>query len=79
MERKSSKLEQHQRPELEAQLHTHTAPAGTAFESVDELLRHDAAQTALPPQLEQRLAQSVENITPTRPAWWQRWLGKREP
>jgi hypothetical protein len=44
----TSKLEQHQRAELEAQLHTQPAPAGKAFENVDELLRHDAAQTAAP-------------------------------
>ena len=78
MERKSSKLEQHQHPELEAQLHSQTAPAGTAFESVDELLRHDAAQTALPPQLETRLAQSIENTPPPARSWWQRWLGKND-
>ncbi len=76
MEPKSSKLEQQQGSELEAQLHTRTAPAGTVFESVDELLRQDAAQTALPPRLEARLAQSIENTPPPARSWWQRWLGK---
>jgi len=75
MDRKISKLQSQERAELEAQLHTQTAPAGTAFESVDELLRHDAAQTALPPQLEARLAPSIANTPPPARSWWQRLLG----
>jgi hypothetical protein len=78
MDRKTSKLEQQERAELEAQLHTQPALAGKVFENVDELLRHDAAQTPPPPQLEERLAQSVANTPPPARSWWQRWIGKKE-
>lgn len=42
------------------------------FSSVEELLRHDAGQTALPDNLEHRLRQSVAGEAP-RP-WWKRFL-----
>jgi hypothetical protein len=74
MERKTSKLQQHESAELEAQSHASATPAGSVFENVDELIRHDAAQTSPPPHLEERLAISVEDIPPAPRSWWQRWL-----
>lgn len=45
------------------------------FASVEELLRCDAKQTAVPPAIAQRLARSLQN-QPRRPrSWWRRWLG----
>jgi hypothetical protein len=78
MERKTSKLEQHQQPELEAQQQTQSAPPGKAFENVDELLRYDAAQTEPPVELKDRLARSVESTPPAALPWWRRWLGTKE-
>jgi hypothetical protein len=78
MERKTSKLEQHQQPELEARRDTQSTPPGKAFENVDELLRYDAAQTNPPVELEDRLARSVENTPLTARPWWRRWLGAKE-
>ena len=77
MERKSSKLEQQQAAELEVNLHAQAAPAGEVFDSVEELLRHDASQTLPPPQLEARIAQSVKGIAPPDRTGWQRWLGTK--
>lgn len=50
--------------------------AAREFATVEELLRHDAAQTPVPPAVAQRLAQSVSQLPP-RPAraWWRRLLG----
>jgi hypothetical protein len=76
MERKTSKLQQHERAESEAQLQTSAPPAANVFENVDELIRHDAAQTAPPPRLEERLATSAQDISPAPRSWWQRWLQK---
>jgi hypothetical protein len=73
MERKT-KLQQQQSQELEA--HQQTRPAaGTSFESVDEMLRYDAAQTSPPARVEERLAKSVETLPPPARSWWRRWLG----
>jgi hypothetical protein len=44
------------------------------FTSVEEVLRHDAGQTAVPPGIAERLALSVQNVTPPERSWWQRWL-----
>jgi hypothetical protein len=46
------------------------------FASVDEALRHDAAQTAVPAVIAERLAQSIRNLPPPERAWWQRILGR---
>lgn len=48
------------------------------FDSVEELLRHDAGQTTAPPALAARVMNSIAGETaPDRPAsspWWKRWL-----
>lgn len=69
-----SKLQHQERTELQAEVHAQSATPGQVFENVEELLRHDAAQTQPPPQLQVRLAQSIEKEpTPSRP-WWKRIL-----
>ena len=42
------------------------------FASVEEVLRHDAGQTAVPPGIAERLARSVQNVPPPERSWWQR-------
>jgi hypothetical protein len=44
------------------------------FTSVEEVLRHDAGQTAVPPGIAERLARSVQNVPSPERSWWQRWL-----
>lgn len=46
------------------------------FASVEELLRHDAGQTALPETLEHRLRESVAGETPK--PWWKRFLKSKD-
>jgi hypothetical protein len=46
------------------------------FGSVEELMRHDAGQTAVPPAIAERLAQSIQTIPPPERSWWQRVLGR---
>ena len=43
------------------------------FETVDELLRHDAAQMVVPPGVAKRLEQSIGQTSPPAKSWW-RWL-----
>jgi len=43
------------------------------FQSVEELLRHDAAQTAVPPEIARRLSQSIAQSRSRRP-WWRKLL-----
>ena len=50
-------------------------PASLEFQGVEDLLRHDAAQTAVPPEIARRLSQSIAQSPPPRRPWWRRWLG----
>jgi hypothetical protein len=45
---------------------------GREFSSVEELLRHDAAQSLPPATLETRVASSIAREPPPRRRWWQR-------
>jgi hypothetical protein len=46
----------------------------TEFQSVEELLRHDAAQTAVPPAIARRLSQSIAQAAPPRRPWWRKFF-----
>jgi hypothetical protein len=46
------------------------------FSSPEELLRHDAAQTQVPPAVAQRIGQSIQGLPQPRPrSWWKRLFG----
>jgi len=52
--------------------------AGTAreFACAEELLRHDAAQTPVPPEIAQRLQKSAaRNCPPASRSWWKHLFG----
>ena len=44
------------------------------FATAEELLRHDAAQTEVPPVIAERLTKSIQNLPRPTKTWWQRWL-----
>jgi hypothetical protein len=44
------------------------------FQTAEELLRHDAAQTAVPPEIARRLSQSIAQSPPPRRPWWRKLL-----
>ena len=46
------------------------------FSSAEELLRHDARQTPVPPEIAQRLGKSIENLPKPASSWWRRLLGR---
>jgi hypothetical protein len=51
--------------------------AGQEFASAEELLRFDAAQTAVPPEIGEKLKRSAASIPPTpRRPWWKNLLGQ---
>ncbi len=46
------------------------------FATVEELLRHDARQTPVPPGIAQRLQDSVNQLpAPPSRSWWRRFFG----
>ena len=66
-ESKLTSREQEQLAEVKAQ-----QTSAREFASVEEVLRHDASQTVVPPGVAERLAQSVQNVPPPERSWWQR-------
>ena len=45
------------------------------FASAEELLRHDASQTTVPPAIAERLSQSLRNEPKPERSWWRRLMG----
>lgn len=49
--------------------------AAREFATPEEMLRHDALHTPVPPGIAQRLQQSLAQISPPHRSWWRRWFG----
>jgi hypothetical protein len=48
----------------------------TEFATAEELLRHDTAQTDVPPVIAERLSKSIEGLPRPSRSWWQRILNR---
>jgi hypothetical protein len=60
-----------------AETHQTKSQAGQEFAGAEELLRHDAAQTTVPPQIAERLKRSAQNAAPAQPRpWWKNLFGQ---
>jgi hypothetical protein len=55
-----------------AAAHQAQSQAGQEFSGSEELLRFDAAQTTVPPQIAERLKRSAADITPPKSGWLKR-------
>jgi len=44
------------------------------FASAEELLRFDARQTEVPPDIAKRLGRSLQNEPRPARSWWRRWF-----
>jgi hypothetical protein len=51
------------------------ASGALEFQSAEELIRHDAAQTQVPPQIARRLKESIAQSPQPRRPWWRKLLG----
>ena len=70
----SSRQKSEESEQLTAQSQTESQ-SQHEFQTVEELLRHDAHQTPVPQTIARRLQESIElNPPPPRP-WWRRLLG----
>lgn len=67
------KLNSQQRQQEESQ-QTASTSQPVEFASVEQMLRHDALHTPVPPAIEGRLREALGSLAPARP-WWKRWLG----
>ena len=49
--------------------------AVTEFANPEELLRHDALHTPVPPSIARRLKESLGSLTPPSNSWWRKFFG----
>ena len=52
-----------------------TQPSVREFQTAEEMLRHDALHTPVPPAIAYRLEQSIGPQTGRPQPWWRRWFG----
>ena len=72
--KQQSKFSTHQEHKQES-VTQQSAAQQVEFASSEELLRFDAAQTVLPPDIAERLQKSLAGIAPPKPRpWWKAWL-----
>jgi hypothetical protein len=69
-------ISREQEQEQHAALQQSQQKSGLEFSSVEEMLRHDALHTPVPPSVAHRLQQSVGPTTLQPRPWWKRLFGK---
>jgi len=75
MNRQTTKLDQHELQQTNAQQLNTQHQAVLEFASAEEVLRHDAAHTPVPPAVAERLQKSIEGEPKPALCWWQRLFG----
>jgi len=75
MDPQHSKL-QHQQAAETTQQSLQQKKSGQEFGNVEELLRHDARETPLPPGLAARVAESIAREPKPSRSWWKRIFTK---
>ena len=74
--KRETKLTQQEQEQLAAAQQQTQSSSPLEFASVEEMLRHDALRTPVPPTIAHRLEESVSQLPPppTR-GWWRRFFG----
>jgi hypothetical protein len=72
--KRQTKLTSQEQQQLAA-AHQTQHPSAREFATVEEMLRHDALHTPVPPAIAHRLQDSIGQIPPQR-SWWGRLFGK---
>jgi len=44
------------------------------FATAEQMLRHDAVHTPVPPAIAQRLQASIAQLPAPAPSWWRKWF-----
>ena len=77
MNPRNSKLQHEQEQEKEQTAQGQQAQqAPLEFAAAEEAIRHDAAQTDLPPAIAERLRASIAREPKPAASWWKRLLGR---
>ena len=69
-----SRLNEHEHEHTTSHQQSAQQQTAVEFATTEDMLRHDAAQTPVPPAVAERLQKSVEREPRPARAWWQRWF-----
>ncbi len=72
--KRQTKLTQQEQEQHAAEQHAQQQTAHE-FASPEEMLRHDALHTPVPPAIAHKLQQSLAEVPAPPRAWWRRWFG----
>lgn len=73
--KRETKLTQHEQEQLAAAQQQTQSSSPLEFASVEEMLRHDALHTPVPPTIAHRLEESISQLPPPAGrAWWRRFF-----
>jgi len=74
--KRETKLTQKEQEKLAAGQQQTQLSSGQEFANVEEMLRHDALHTPVPPTIAYRLEESVKELPPSAArAWWRHFFG----
>ncbi len=74
--KRQTKLTPQEQEQLAAQLQQAQSSGAREFASVEDMLRHDALHTPVPPAIAARLEESVKQLPPSSSrGWWRRFFG----
>ncbi len=74
--KRESKLTQEEQEQVAAERRETQTSSAREFASVEDMLRHDALHTPVPPTIAQRLVESVKQLPPpSSRGWWRRFFG----
>ena len=71
-----SKLRHEQKQEQTTEQHQEQKVEGKEFSSVEEMLRHDAGQVAVPPTIGAKLNESIAKEPKPATSWWKRLFSR---
>ena len=72
--KRQNKLQHEAAQQMAAQQQTQPQTA-REFATVEDMLRHDALHTPVPPAIARRLQGAIGQIPPPARGWWRRWFG----
>ncbi len=74
--KRQTKLTSQEQEQLAAQQQQQQGSAPLEFNTPEEMLRHDALHTPVPPNIADRLEESISKLPPPPSrAWWRRFFG----
>ncbi len=73
--KRQSKLTSEEQEQQQAAEQQSQRPAGREFATPEEMLRHDALRTPVPPSIAHRLQNSIGQAGPRPASWWRRFFG----